>query len=114
VSAARLGAIYRVTVEVAPAVEAEWARWQASGHMPEVASQPGFVGATLWRDSESAPDGWVRYVVHYEAESAAAIEAYRRSEAAARLRGDHEKHYGAVTRIVRTVLSAPVSAARRG
>jgi heme-degrading monooxygenase HmoA len=114
VSAARPEAIYRVTVEVAPEVAAEWARWQAEGHIPEVASQPGFIGATLWRDSEPAADGWVRYVVHYEAESAAAIEAYRRSEAAVRLRGDHEKRYGAVTRITRTVLSALVSTARRG
>jgi heme-degrading monooxygenase HmoA len=114
VSAARAGAIFRVTIEVAPEVEAEWSRWHAEVHMPEVASQPGFLGATRWRDSQSAPEGWARYVVHYEAESAAAIETYRRSEASARLRADHDQRYRSVTRIARTVLIAPVSTARGG
>jgi len=114
VSAARAGAIFRVTLEVSPEIEAEWSRWHAEVHMPEVASQPGFLGAARWRETEPAADGWGRYVVHYEAESAAAIETYRRSEASARLRADHDKRYGRMTRITRTVLVAPVSTARRG
>jgi heme-degrading monooxygenase HmoA len=114
VSASRAGAIFRVTIEVAPAVEGEWSRWHAEVHMPEVASQPGFLGATRWRDAESAADGWTRYIVHYEAEHAAAIESYRKSEASARLRADHDQRYGQVTRIARTLLIAPVSTGRLG
>ena len=113
-SPARAGAIFRVTLEVSPEIEAEWSRWHAEIHMPEVGSQPGFLGATRWRDTEAAADGWARYVVQYEAESAAAIESYRRSEASVRLRTDHDQRYGRVTRITRTVLIAPVSTPRHG
>jgi hypothetical protein len=108
VSAPPAGAIFRVTIEVDPAVEAEWSRWHADPHMREVVAQPGFLRATRWRDTEDAPDGWARYVSHYEAESVAAIEAYRRSEAATAIRADHERHYGKVTRLTRAVLATPV------
>ena len=100
------GVVYAVAIEVAPEAEARWAPWHADVHIPEVLAQPGFRGAWRWRDVERAKDGWVRYVVHYEGESVEAIEAYRRSEVAARLRADHDTRYGNVTRISRSLLTA--------
>ncbi len=104
----KAGAVYRVTVEVAPGSEDAWARWQTEDHIPQVVAQPGFLGATLWRDVERTADGWARFVVHYRAESLASIEAYRASPAAKHLREDHTKKYGTVTRITRSVLGSPV------
>ena len=106
------GAVFRVTIEVAPEVEPGWARWHAEEHMPDLVRQPGFLGATRWRDVEPAADGWARYVVEYEAESVEAIEAYRASAESARLRADHTERYGRVSRISRTVLAAPVRVKR--
>jgi len=102
------GVVYAVVIEVAPEAEARWAPWHADVHMPEVLAQPGFRGARRWRDVEPAKDGWIRYVVHYQSESVEAIEAYRRSEVAARLRADHDTCYGDVTRISRALLTAGV------
>ena len=104
----RAWAVYRVTIEVAPAVEEAWAAWHARTHMPEVVRQPGFLGATRWKDRGRAPDGWPRYVVHYRAESLEAIESYRSSAAATRIREEHDARYGNVTRIERTLLGEPV------
>ena len=102
------GAVYSVVIEVAPQAEARWAPWHADVHMPEVLAQPGFRGGRRWREVEPAKDGWARYVAHYDAESLEAIEAYRRSEVAGRLRADHEARYGTVTRLVRAVLTGAV------
>jgi hypothetical protein len=104
------GAIYRVSVEIAPEAEERWSRWYVAEHMRDVVAQGAFLGATRWRDIERASDGWPRYVVDYTAESIEAIESYRRSEAGARLREDHERLFGAVTRLNRSVLTAPVPA----
>ena len=101
-------AVYRVTVEIAPEAEKGWLRWQISEHVPAVLREPGFLGATCWKDRERAPDGWIRYVIHYRSESVSAIEAYRASPAAAHLRDDHTRKYGSLTRISRSVLAEPV------
>ena len=103
-----MSAVYAVVVEVAPEAEVRWAPWHADVHMPEVLAQPGFRGGRRWRDVEPAKDGWARYVTHYEAESTEAIEAYRRSETAARLRADHDRRFGPVTRVSRAVLTGGV------
>jgi Domain of unknown function (DUF4286) len=102
------GAVYAVVIEVAPEAEARWAPWHADVHMPEVLTQPGFRGGRRWRDVEATKDGWARYVAHYDADSVEAIEAYRRSEAGARFKADHEAHFGAVTRLSRAVLTSAV------
>jgi antibiotic biosynthesis monooxygenase (ABM) superfamily enzyme len=104
----RSNAVYRVTVEIAPESEQAWVRWQTDEHIPAVVKQPGFLGATLWKDRERAADGWARYVIHYRSQGLAAIEAYRASPEAAHLRDDHTKKYGTVTRIIRSVLADPV------
>ena len=104
----RSNAVYRVTIEVAPDAEQSWAQWHAAVHMPEVLAQRGFLGVTRWKDQARAADGWARYVVHYRAESLAAIAAYRSSPEAARLRDDHDARYGKVTRIDRSLLAEPV------
>jgi hypothetical protein len=103
-----VSAVYAVVVEVAPEAEARWAPWHADVHMPEVLVQPGFRGGRRWRDVEPAKDGWARYVTHYDAESVEAIEAYRLSETAARLRADHDQRFGPVTRVARAVLTGGV------
>jgi len=100
--------VYRVTIEVAPEAEQAWLEWQATEHIPAVLRQPGFLGATQWKDRERAADGWVRYVVHYRAESVAAIEAYRSSAEADRLRMEHDARHGKVTRVIRSVLADPI------
>ncbi|HUM12411.1 MAG TPA: DUF4286 family protein [Myxococcaceae bacterium] len=110
----RANAVYRVTIEVAPAVEQAWAQWHAAEHVTAVLRQPGFLGATRWKDLARAADGWVRYVVHYRAASVAAIEAYRSSVEAARLRDDHDARYGKVTRIDRSVMAEPIFVAPPG
>jgi heme-degrading monooxygenase HmoA len=104
----RANAVYRVAIEVAPEVEQAWAHWHAAEHMPEVLRQPGFLGATRWKDQERSGDGWARYVVHYRAESVAAIEAYQSSAESTRIRDDHTARYGKVTRLTRSVLAAPL------
>lgn len=104
----KAGAVYRVTVEVAPDAEQAWVRYLTAEHMPDVVEQPGFLGATRWKEQDRAPDGWARYVLHYRVESVAVIEAYRVSPAAAHLREDHARRFGSLTRVSRTVLSEPV------
>lgn len=110
----KANAVYRVTVEVAPDAEQAWAEWQTREHIPEVVRQPGFLGATRWKDRERAADGWARYVIHYRVESVATVETYGASAAAKRLREDHTQKFGKSTRITRTVLAEPVFIAPQG
>ena len=108
-----MSAVYAVVIEVAPEAETRWAPWHAEVHMPDVLAQPGFRGGRRWRDVEPAKDGWARYVAHYDADSVEAIETYRRSEVAARLRADHDGRYGAVTRLSRATLSGAIEVTGR-
>jgi hypothetical protein len=98
-------ALYIVTIEVAPGSEVEWNRWHEDVHVPEVLHQPGFVSCRKWRDTAPAPEGWVRYVCHYELTGVDAVERYAASDAAKRLRQDSETRFGTVTRISRMVCS---------
>ena len=107
-------AVYRVTVEIAPESEQAWVRWQTDEHIPAVVEQPGFLGATLWKDRERAADGWARYVIHYRSESLAAIEAYQRSAETAGLRDDYLARFGKVTRLERAVLAEPIFVGPQG
>src|SRR5687767_249920 len=95
---------YCVTVEVAPEVEESWNQWHAEVHVPEVLAEPGFLGATRYRDESPCFDGWVRYVCRYDLESREALDAYLRWPVSARLRGDHTAYWGTVTRVARQIL----------
>jgi len=110
----RAGAVYRVTVEVAPEAEAAWAKWMEQDHIPAVVRIGRFLGATRWKDQARAADGWSRYVMQYRAEGTAAIEAYQRSAETAGLRDDFLARFGKVTRIERTVLSEPIFVGPQG
>jgi hypothetical protein len=103
----RSNAVYRVTVEVAPDAEEAWRKWMDEEHVPAVLPVGKFLGVTRWKDRERAADGWARYVMHYRAESVAAIEAYQRSPEATGLRDDHAARFGKVTRVSRSVLADP-------
>lgn len=96
--------IYVVTVEVSHAAEQAWSGWHSGVHVPEVLAQPGFVGARKLRDAELTEDGRARYVVEYSLENREAFDRYTKSEAAARLRKDHEDRFGKVVRTSRQVL----------
>ena len=50
--------------------------WLDRGHMADVASQPGFLGVRRVRLEETAADGWQAYLMLYELESRAALQAY--------------------------------------
>lgn len=106
----RAGAVYRVTVEVAPQAEKAWAQWMEQDHIPAVIQAGKFLGVTRWKDQEPAADGWARYVLHYRAESVAAIDAYKTSPATKELRDDYLARFGKVTRIERSVLADPIFA----
>jgi hypothetical protein len=94
---------YVVTVEVSPQAEAGWADWYEKTHVPEVLSEPGFLGAVRTRDLTPAVDGWARYVTRYLLRDRSAYERYVAGSAAARLRQDHSERYGATTRVFRQV-----------
>ncbi len=104
----RAGAVYRVTVEVAPDAEKAWSQWMTQDHVPAVIRAGNFLGVTRWKDQEPAADGWARYVLHYRAESLAVIDAYKASPATVALRDDYLARFGKVTRITRSVLADPV------
>jgi len=103
----RAGAVYRVTVEVAPEAEKAWAQWMDQEHIPAVLQAGRFLGVTRWKDQQPAADGWARYVLHYRAESVAVIDAYRSSPATVQLRDDYLARFGKVTRVERSVLADP-------
>jgi hypothetical protein len=103
----RAGAVYRVTVEVAPEAEQAWARWMLEEHIPAVLQAGRFLGVTRWKDREAAADGWARYVLHYRAETVAVIDAYTASPGTVLLRDDYLARFGKVTRLARSVLVEP-------
>lgn len=113
-------ALYIVNTWVPEEQFDEWYRWYADVHMPEIAEQPGVTRATRYRVVEDkAPAEWTpQYVTVFEFESLDALERYRASDEAARLRADHAVRYGATGRISRQVLvedvSVPGSAAGKG
>lgn len=110
----RAGAVYRVTVEVAPEAEKTWAQWMVQDHIPAVIQAGKFLGVTRWKDQEPAADGWARYVLHYRAESLAVIDAYKSATGTGHLRDDYLARFGKVTRVTRSVLIEPAFVAPRG
>lgn len=96
--------LYMVTVDVAPASEADWTAWHTQHHMPEMLQQPGFLGARKYIETSPLSDGWFRYVIFYELDSPGSLAAYEQSEAARRIRADHHHRFGNVTRVARRVL----------
>jgi hypothetical protein len=96
--------LYMVTIDVSPASEAAWNDWHARHHMPDILQQPGFIGARKYAEPGPLTDGWFRYVIFYELESSEAIVAYQAGDAARRLRADHERRFGGVTRVARRIL----------
>lgn len=98
-------ALYTVVIEVEPGAEEAWNRWHEDTHVPEVLREPGFRSCRKWRDTEPAKDGWARYVCHYELTDVEALRRYSGSDAAKRLKGESEKHFGTVTRHSRQVLT---------
>lgn len=106
-------ALYAVAIEVAPHEAPRWNRWHDDEHIPALLREPGFLECRKWRDAESASDGWIRYVCHYALVDRAALDAYRASPAAERLRADSDARFGTVTRITRQVLEEVTTARAR-
>ncbi|HSP79612.1 MAG TPA: DUF4286 family protein [Myxococcaceae bacterium] len=100
-----MSALYAVTVEMSPAVEATWVQWMESTRIPEMLREPGFIGARLWKETVGAEDGWVRYVCHFELEELEAVERYVHSEAAQRMRAEGQQRFGKELRISRSVFT---------
>jgi hypothetical protein len=99
-----LSVLYLVTVDVAPASAAAWDVWHTRHHMPDVVRQPGFLGGRKYCEPSPLTDGWIRYVIFYELDSPASLAAYEASDAAKRIRSDHDTRFGNVTRVARRVL----------
>ncbi|MCY0998941.1 DUF4286 family protein [Myxococcus sp. MISCRS1] len=102
---AAVTALYTVVIEVEPGAEAAWNQWHEGTHVPEVLREPGFLGCRKWKDTERAPDGWARYVCHFELASEADFQRYTTSDAAKHLRAESLARFGTVTRHSRQVLT---------
>jgi hypothetical protein len=68
--------------------------------VPDVLRQPGFLGASKYRDARSNGEYWTLY----ELEGLEAFEKYDKGQEAKRLRADHQARYGGSTRRERFVL----------
>ncbi len=95
---------YVVSIEVVPEAEAAWSAWYARVHAPAVAAEPGFLGATLYRDESPSADGWTRFVCRFDVDSRPALHDYLQGPASVHLRADHEARWGKVTRVARQIL----------
>jgi len=95
--------LYMVAIEVAPEAEAEWDAWHNTQHIPEVLTEPGFLGARKFRDPDEGKDGWIRYLVHYELETPEALDQYLAGRSVVRIRKDHVDRFGRVTRLSRQI-----------
>ncbi len=96
-------AAYIVEIEVDPAAEAPWFRWEVDEHIPEVLAEPGFLDATFYRIDDGG--SWPRYQVLYRLESREALDAYLSGEAVQRLRKEAMARYGSVMRITRRLMN---------
>ena len=92
--------LYIVRSFVDGKVEKQWDVWHSKQHVPEVLKQPGFLGASKYRDARSNGEYWTLY----ELESLEAFEKYDKGQEAKRLRADHHARYGGSTRTERFVL----------
>ncbi len=92
--------LYIVRSFVDRKVEKEWDEWHSKEHVPDVLKQPGFLGASKYRDTRLDGEYWTLY----ELESLEAFEKYDKGEGAKQLRADHHARYGGSTRTERFVL----------
>ena len=95
-------AAYVVEIEVDPAAEERWFRWEIDEHIPAVLREPGFVEATFYRVYDEG--AWPRYQILYVLDSRDALDAYLGGEAVQRLRADAMAKYGSVMRITRRLM----------
>lgn len=95
--------VYEVTVEVHPAIRADYEAWLRP-HVAEILALPGFVGADILEVLEpAADDGWPAICAQYRLTDHAALEAYLR-EHAPRLRADGIARFGERMRATRRVM----------
>lgn len=99
-----MSVLYSIKIEIDPADECVWDEWNTRQHIPDVLAQPGFLRATKYK-IEAAAGEWSQYLVLYEVESRAALDAYLSGEAVNRLRADHFERFGASTRLSRMILT---------
>ena len=95
--------VYVVRTFVDSRVEHEWNMWHTNTHIPEVLQHPGFLKATKYRRTDTH-DNMPEYWTVYEMQSMNAFEAYDGSEAAKKLRAEHDRKFGICTRIEKFVL----------
>ncbi|HVV95051.1 MAG TPA: hypothetical protein VHD15_16690 [Hyphomicrobiales bacterium] len=112
--------VYVVQFWADPKYEQPLMAWLDGGHMAEVASQPGFLGARRIRldASAAAADGWQAHMMIYEIESRQALEAYfARADLAARFAEERRafQHALRIERVWGDVeLAVGLNAARAG
>ena len=95
--------LYIVKSIVDPKVEDEWNMWHTNSHVPDVLKEPGFLGATKFRQAEPAGDK-AEYWTIYEMRGMKAYQEYRASEAAKKLRSEHDRKFGGSTKLERFLL----------
>ena len=96
-------AAYVVEIEVDPAAEDRWYRWEVEEHIPEVMKEPGFLEAFFYRVVEPGRERPLWHV-HYVLDSMESVDAYLNGEAVQRLRADAMAKYGSVMKISRRVM----------
>lgn len=92
-------ALFLVKTRVDPDRLAEWEAWHRSTHVPEVLTEGEFVRARRLKATEGEEGH--PYWTLYEAESAEALETYRKGPNAARLRASHDVRFGSATDLER-------------
>lgn len=92
--------IYCLLIEVDPSNGQPYLGWLLGGHIEVVAKNPGFLSGRITEFNEPANDGWLRYMVVYEVESKAALEAYWQSDTFKGY-GEEAKEFAGTFRITR-------------
>lgn len=85
--------------KVPEAIRAEFDRWYAEEHLPDVTAFPGYVGARRFR-TLIGDDGYDEISL-FEFRDEAALRAYLDSEHRRRVSEDFDARYGATTERVR-------------
>jgi hypothetical protein len=93
--------LYMVWIDIDPAVEDEWNRWQRETHVPEVAEKGNFLSARRFVVTEGNAPG--KYVNVYEAKDEETFKKYIEGPGKA-LREDYAKHYGKASKLTRIVV----------
>ncbi|HBY97221.1 MAG TPA: hypothetical protein DEP84_25300 [Chloroflexi bacterium] len=86
--------LYTVRATVAPEIEADWVEWMQTRHIPDVLKEPGFLRAWLLRVTSPTREEWAEFVMVYQLENQAALDAYMASPARARLIQEVADRYG--------------------